>query len=202
MADWYYARDGRHQGPITAAQLRQMAQAGELQPDDLVFKEGGTNWVPASTVQGLFPAGGAAVRPAPAPARAGGEADAFNFESGAPAPAEEQGAIRRPARAPSSGGFFVDLLMFRRMVAPTIIVILFYLASAFAIFGGLISALLVVVNSRETLFGLMFAAVYLISIPIAILVYRLLAELMIVVFRIYETLSEIKRQQEKQGDRR
>ncbi len=56
MANWWSAKDGQQYGPIDSAQLQQLAQSGELQPHDLIFKEGGTDWVQASTVRGLFPA--------------------------------------------------------------------------------------------------------------------------------------------------
>src|SRR4051812_1167520 len=63
MADWYYAKNGQQQGPVNSAQLKQMASAGQIGPDDLVFREGGTQWVAASTVAGLQFGGGAAPPP-------------------------------------------------------------------------------------------------------------------------------------------
>jgi hypothetical protein len=57
MADavWYYARGERRVGPFTLAQLRQMADAGMVGPGDRVMAEGGSEWVTASAVPGLFP---------------------------------------------------------------------------------------------------------------------------------------------------
>lgn len=52
---WYYARDGREQGPVTFAQLQQLAAYGELQPHDLVWAEGMADWIEAAQVAGLFP---------------------------------------------------------------------------------------------------------------------------------------------------
>jgi hypothetical protein len=200
MADWYYAKDGRQQGPVTSAQLRQMAQGGELQPDDLVFKEGGTNWIPASSVQGLFPAGGVSTRAAPAPAPArGAEPQAFAFDSGGSGGAPDDGDPRPSRRSGGGGSFFLDLLLFRRMVAPTIILILYYLAAVGITLTMLVFAVLALTSNLPTGVKLGMALGYLISIPIAILVYRILAEMMIVIFRIYETLREIQKQQEKRG---
>jgi hypothetical protein len=54
-AQWYYARDGRQSGPVTSAQLRALAKAGELSSSDLVWKEGFAAWVPASQIRGLLP---------------------------------------------------------------------------------------------------------------------------------------------------
>jgi hypothetical protein len=206
MADWYYAKEGRQYGPISAAELKRLAQSGELQPDDLVFGEGAKDWKPASSVRGLFPSGGGRVSPqAPTRGAAAETGQSFNFEAAAPPPDEEdEGTTRRPPRAAKGGGgFFMDVLMFRRMVAPTIILILFYLSVISIILGGLIGAVMMVVNppGGSTGLGLLAAVGILILIPIYILIYRLMSEVMIVVFRIYETLTEIKKQQEKPGDK-
>jgi hypothetical protein len=70
-AEWYYARDGKQQGPVAAAQLQQLAESGRLGPDDLVWREGMPGWVPSRTV---FPP---ATPPAPAamPPPPGGPVD-------------------------------------------------------------------------------------------------------------------------------
>lgn len=42
MSDrWYYAHAGKTLGPVTAAQLRQLASTGQLSPNDLIWPEGG-----------------------------------------------------------------------------------------------------------------------------------------------------------------
>lgn len=48
---WYYASGGKQQGPIEDAQFELMIQSGQLQPADLVWKEGMTDWQPLSTVR-------------------------------------------------------------------------------------------------------------------------------------------------------
>src|SRR5262249_6463605 len=63
--EWYYSVDGKQQGPVTAADLKKLAEAGTLQATDLVWKEGMDAWAPAKTVKGLF-GGGSAANPAPA----------------------------------------------------------------------------------------------------------------------------------------
>jgi hypothetical protein len=55
---WYYTRDGKQFGPITSAQLKQLAAGGRLQPTDLVWKAGMSKWVTAGIIKGLFPANG------------------------------------------------------------------------------------------------------------------------------------------------
>jgi uncharacterized protein (TIGR00266 family) len=65
MVEWYYLENGQQQGPVSGAELKRLAQAGQLQPTDLVWKEGMANWSEASGVSGLF--GPSAVAPPPAP---------------------------------------------------------------------------------------------------------------------------------------
>ena len=67
---WYYARGESEQGPISSAQIKALAATGALRRDDLVWKEGMENWLPASDVDELFPNGkkktkDAAKEPAP-----------------------------------------------------------------------------------------------------------------------------------------
>lgn len=53
-------------GPLTPAQLKRLADSGQLSPTDLVWKEGLAQWVPAGKVRGLFPVSPpAAVPPEP-----------------------------------------------------------------------------------------------------------------------------------------
>ncbi len=52
--EWYYARDDKQQGPVSAGELKQLASRGEVRPDDLVWREGMDDWVEARNVKGLF----------------------------------------------------------------------------------------------------------------------------------------------------
>jgi hypothetical protein len=52
--NYYYARGGQQFGPAPFEELRRLAAAGRLAPADSVWREGTPNWVPASTVPGLF----------------------------------------------------------------------------------------------------------------------------------------------------
>ena len=54
-SDWYVARSGKKAGPYTAAILRKLANEGLLSPDDLIWKEGISDWIPASRIEKLFP---------------------------------------------------------------------------------------------------------------------------------------------------
>lgn len=52
--NWHYAKDGEKHGPITSAQLKELAKSGELAPDDLVWREDMKEWRKASTIKGLL----------------------------------------------------------------------------------------------------------------------------------------------------
>jgi hypothetical protein len=51
---WFAARDGQRKGPLSSAELKAAADAGDLVPTDWVWKEGMAKWVQASSVRGLF----------------------------------------------------------------------------------------------------------------------------------------------------
>lgn len=56
--EWYIGRNGSKVGPLSSAQVRQMVSRGEIGPADLIWKSGMEQWVPCSTVKGLFSGSG------------------------------------------------------------------------------------------------------------------------------------------------
>jgi hypothetical protein len=52
----YFSIDGRRGGPVSLAELQQLAASGQLRPADFVWKAGLANWAPAHSVPGLLPA--------------------------------------------------------------------------------------------------------------------------------------------------
>jgi retron-type reverse transcriptase len=54
VTGWYYQRNNQNVGPFTIVQLQQLLAAGQLQPTDVVWREGMTAGVPLSSV---LPAG-------------------------------------------------------------------------------------------------------------------------------------------------
>ena len=60
-AQWYFMTRGERTGPISQAALMSRARSGLLSRDELVWRDGFTNWVPAGTIKGLF------LAPPPAP---------------------------------------------------------------------------------------------------------------------------------------
>ena len=53
MTQCYYSHKGQQFGPVTDQQLQQLADSGQLQPTDMVWKKGMAQWVPAETITGL-----------------------------------------------------------------------------------------------------------------------------------------------------
>jgi hypothetical protein len=53
-AQWYYARGGVQEGPADFARLVQLAKAGQLSENDLVWSPSMSDWTPARQVQGLI----------------------------------------------------------------------------------------------------------------------------------------------------
>ena len=82
---WFFSKDGTACGPMPFAELRAQARAGNLTPHDAVLREGTAEWIPASSVEDLFPVG---VKPPPVLR----PANAFDFVE----PADER---RRPLAA-------------------------------------------------------------------------------------------------------
>jgi hypothetical protein len=67
---WFVSRDGQRQGPLTSQQLKAAADAGQLSPSDLVWKEGLAEWAKASGVRGLFASSPPPIAPSPPPIKA------------------------------------------------------------------------------------------------------------------------------------
>ena len=51
---WYYTHAGQRLGPVSSKELRLMADNLKLDPSDLVWKEGFSEWIPAHRIKGLF----------------------------------------------------------------------------------------------------------------------------------------------------
>jgi hypothetical protein len=53
MAEWFYTTNKQQMGPVSLAELRQLAEQGLLKPTDLVWSEGMKDWARAGA-RGLF----------------------------------------------------------------------------------------------------------------------------------------------------
>ena len=58
MSNWFYAANGKQQGPYPEAQFRDLIANGTVRADTLVWTEGMAGWQKAADVPGLMPAGG------------------------------------------------------------------------------------------------------------------------------------------------
>jgi len=58
--EWYYAREGAQQGPVTASELAGMLASGALAPSTLVWRPGLDTWTTSDTVAELSAAGASA----------------------------------------------------------------------------------------------------------------------------------------------
>lgn len=91
MADWYYKIAEQVVGPLSAEQLKALAEGGRLSPGDPVAKSPKGPWATASRVKGLFEV--AAVDDEP-------EEEAASSEPVPPAVAKEQKRAERPVEEP------------------------------------------------------------------------------------------------------
>lgn len=73
MASWFYASEGKQQGPFPEGQFRDLVAQGIVRPDTLVWTEGMAGWQKAAEIPGLVGGGGAPpMMPAGGPPMMGG----------------------------------------------------------------------------------------------------------------------------------
>ncbi|QAU44145.1 DUF4339 domain-containing protein [Bradyrhizobium guangzhouense] len=58
MASWFYASEGKQQGPYPDGQFRDLIAQGVVRPDTLVWSEGMAGWQKAAEIPGLISGGG------------------------------------------------------------------------------------------------------------------------------------------------
>lgn len=56
--EWFYAKNDQPCGPVSPVELKRFAEQGELHEEDLVWREGMGEWIPAGKVKGLFDSNG------------------------------------------------------------------------------------------------------------------------------------------------
>ncbi|GHB92766.1 DUF975 family protein [Cerasicoccus arenae] len=100
--EWYYALNNQQQGPVSEADLRGMAQAGVIQPDTLVWRQGMADWQPYGQVVGGAPASPVAGAYAEIPSRMDQYMPRESSGTGGQTPNSE---LRAMARQALSGGW-------------------------------------------------------------------------------------------------
>jgi len=125
MADavWYYSQGDKQQGPVTAAQLKQLAASGQIKAVDLVWKDGMEDWAPAAQVEGLFPKPGDAPVPAPASPPSGG---APAIQTRPATPGRWSSSSANPPGGKSPLAIFEVLRYTRPVAQPLLLVGLFF----------------------------------------------------------------------------
>ena len=84
MASWFYASEGKQQGPYPEGQFRDLVAQGVVRPDTLVWSEGMAGWQNAAEIPGLVGGGGAPpMVPAGGPPMMGGGSHAGAGYAGA-----------------------------------------------------------------------------------------------------------------------
>ena len=63
--EWYYAKHGKQEGPVSTDALKSLINTGQVAPTDLVWREGMAEWTPAAQVGEL--SGGAPAAGSPPP---------------------------------------------------------------------------------------------------------------------------------------
>jgi len=157
-----------------------------LRGTSLIWKEGLQDWIPASQIKGLFDGASAS---SPAPQAAEAPTDTLGAAAAESQPGYDAGpqSYDPPSRRQSGG--FGDFLAFRKMITPTVIQVLFWLG----VIGCLIAGVLAIVGGTQASQGgvlLMLMGIgYILLGPCVV---RLYCELMIVIFRINDTLYDIR----------
>lgn len=72
MASWFYASEGKQQGPFPEGQFRDLVAQGVVRPDTLVWTEGMAGWQKAAEIPGLIGGGAPPAVPTGGPPMMGG----------------------------------------------------------------------------------------------------------------------------------
>lgn len=72
MASWFYASEGKQQGPFPEGQFRDLVAQGVVRPDTLVWTEGMAGWQKAAEIPGLIGGGAPPMVPTGGPPMMGG----------------------------------------------------------------------------------------------------------------------------------
>jgi hypothetical protein len=167
--EWYHARDNKQFGPVSTAELKQLAQSGNLRPDDLVWREGLEGWIPAKKVKGLFEENGQTPPVVAKPVAVSAAAPSSAASNDSPSPADP---AAKSVPAPPSHLHPLDrlLVLLRRQFTPSFVEAasqLFTLIGHYALYGIVVVTLGFFVTSgikdgnfQDILWGLGLALVF------------------------------------------
>lgn len=170
--EWFYSKNGEKTGPISSAELKQLAANGIVLPSDLVWKQDWPEWKAAKAIKGLF---GSAAPTTPPPTRKAPEAIR---------------AATQAADEVSQKLWFLDL-KFQEFATPRLIGFVFIAALLLLSLTGIGFAVYAFLNLPviKAVFVIIFDLIVLIMLAIGL---RVFLECCLVGFRIAEHLSYLR----------
>ncbi len=171
MSQWRVAIGQKQYGPYSLEKLRQIYEEGRVPADAQIWHPDQQQWIPADEVAELNP-------------DAGDDEKVVIVEE--PAPARRDTV--RSAKASASGveGTLMDYLTFRRMITPIIIQVIFWVGAVLASLSGVI--MMIASLKLKQVDGVFIGFFVMILGPVIVRIY---CELLIIFFRMNETLTEI-----------
>lgn len=171
--EWYYAKGDQKVGPVSSADLKQLAESGSLLPHSMIWKAGWADWKRADSLKGLFPQesdSGSPPQPPPLP-------DKFR-------------TARETAEQVSQKLWFLDL-KFEQFATPRLIGFIFTTALIVLLLLAGASTVYVLWNFPviQAVFILLFNFVFLALLAIGL---RVFLEWYLVIFRMAEHLSYLR----------
>jgi len=179
--NWHVALQGKDQGPLPLATVQTMIKEGKVSKDALVWTSTMANWtcwreVPAfaflATVE----------KPAEKPPEAISHNPMQGNQPQSPAPSNP--SLKNPLDMVPTN--VKDYLSFKRMITPKLVNVFFWVGTIISVVIGLglFIVSLVSIHSQGILIGFL-------TMLLGPLVIRIYCELMVVFFRINETLTDI-----------
>ena len=178
--EWLYStNDDDQKGPVSAKELQRLAESGELRADDLVWKEGMDEWVPANRLKGMTFSAPSPEPSASRPQRGFDKAVLKSTFEDAQKKADEAAGVL----------WFLDL-KFSRFVSATIIRVVW---SLYLLFGTLGLALSVVASVfRYPIFeALLWSVLGILGFAFFTLMFRVCLEALMIIFRMAEHLRQM-----------
>src|SRR5262245_55054054 len=115
----------------------------------------------------------------------------FNYDQDVP--------VERPLPRKPGTSAFVDYLLFRRMVTPAILTVIFYLIVAVEVIGGIVYGVigLITLFAGSAILGLASVVAAFVGTIIAVLYTRIACEIILVLFRILDNVRQVNERLEQ-----
>ena len=173
MSGWRVAIGQKQYGPYSLEKLKQIHDEGRIPAEAHIWHPGREKWMPSEQV----------------PELQGDESEVVIVESAAPVFRDTPAPRRSPA---ASADTLSDFLAFRRMITPIIIQIVFWIGAVLSSMGGIF--MMIASIQIKNVGGIFMGFFAMLLGPIIVRIY---CELLIVFFRMNETLTEIRNELRK-----